>query len=346
MKKILISVFLLCLGIGGCRLGGGGTTSDSTGTGVGGGTTPPGETGTAAESLLTNPLSSVCRANNEVYFFGSNGGKLIKSANGTDFVVLDGTARDIRAVHCNWLTTPTTTTAWFVGAGGIIFRSNGSTVTEETSPVDETLNAVFGTDTSNVLAVGDSGTAVYWDGNSWTAETSGTTEHLYGASGSSGPVFWAVGAKKTVLKRASVTTWVAASDLPTDVPADTRLNAVWVDTISGQIFIIGNAGTIIKGAAGGTSWAKQTSGTSLPLRAVHGSSNNQVIAVGDDGILLSYDGTTWTAQTNPEEDVYSLYGVLSLSGTSAFAVGSDGTTSDSDGVILKLTSDGWEKWFW
>src|SRR5437899_4462576 len=73
----------------------------------------------------------------------------------------------------------------------------------------------------------------------------------------------------------------------------------------------------------GTSWTAQPSGTTQVLYGVWGSGRKDVFAVGAGGTILHYDGTSWTVQPSGTPQV--LYGVWGSGGTDVFAVGSGGT---------------------
>ena len=61
------------------------------------------------------------------------------------------------------------------------------------SPTEHNLRAVWSVDKNDVFAVGESGTILHYDGNSWTAMRSGTTESLSAIWGSSSKDVFAVG---------------------------------------------------------------------------------------------------------------------------------------------------------
>ncbi len=346
MKRLLSFCWLLSIS---CFLGctnnnSTSSTGGSNGSIAGGTKEPPGDTGTQAQTLSENPLSSICQNLAGDLYVSSSGGKLLTSTDGTSFTVLDETKRNLSSAFCERQSTGTTA-IWFAGTQGAILRYDGTDLSTETSGTTSNLNALFGTDIANIYAVGENGTVVHWDGISWSNQTSSTTQNLYGVSGqnSQSGVF-IVGANKTVLKLTPPSsTWISVSNLPSDIPSDTRLNSIWVDPSSGEIFVVGNAGAILHGFPEGTSWEKQTSGTSLDLLFIHGSSKFQILAVGKESIILSYDGTTWTKQTSSLDSTFNLNGVFSNSATDAFAVGANGTSTDSTGVILRLTASGWSK---
>ena len=66
-------------------------------------------------------------------------------------------------------------------------------------PQGNNLTAVWGSSGSDVFAVGDLGTILHYDGSSWSAMSSGTTNDLWGVWGSSGSNVFAVGDFGTIL---------------------------------------------------------------------------------------------------------------------------------------------------
>jgi photosystem II stability/assembly factor-like uncharacterized protein len=68
-------------------------------------------------------------------------------------------------------------------------------------------------------------------------------------------------------------------------------------------------------------WSIQTSGQ--PILAIWGNSGSNVFAVGSEGTILHYDGTTWSTMTSGS--TADLRGVWGSSGSDLFAVGTSGT---------------------
>ena len=68
-------------------------------------------------------------------------------------------------------------------------------------PQGNTLISVWGTASTDVWAVGASGTILHWDGSAWSGFPSGTTNVLYGVWGSASTDVWAVGQAGTILHR-------------------------------------------------------------------------------------------------------------------------------------------------
>jgi hypothetical protein len=66
------------------------------------------------------------------------------------------------------------------------------------------------------------------------------------------------------------------------------------------------------------------------LKGVWGSSETDVFAVGENGMIIHYDGVEWTKMKSPTGE--HLYGVWGSSGTDVFAVGENGTILHYDGL--------------
>ena len=79
----------------------------------------------------------------------------------------------------------------------------------------------------------------------------------------------------------------------------------------------------------GSSWSLVASGTTSSLKAVWGSSANDVYAVGENGTILHYDGESWSEMNySTSESLSDLWG---SSSTDIFVVGSSGTIIHYDG---------------
>jgi hypothetical protein len=138
---------------------------------------------------------------------------------------------------------------WVVGNPGANLRWNGETWLAVPSGTTESLRAVWGSGTSDVWAVGGAGAIVHWDGTTWTAVPSGTTQTLCGVW-SSGP------------------------------------NDAWA---------VGGGGAILHWD--GVAWTPSPSGTSYSLWRVWGSGPTDVYAVGwiSGTVMLHWDGDHWSS---------------------------------------------------
>ena len=80
----------------------------------------------------------------------------------------------------------------------------------------------------------------------------------------------------------------------------------------------------------GPEWLRAEVPVTTRLNSIHGVSANHIFAVGDDGVVLHFDGNAWT-----KVDVglpTSLYGVFMASPTDIWVVGESGTVLRFDGT--------------
>lgn len=83
----------------------------------------------------------------------------------------------------------------------------------------------------------------------------------------------------------------------------------------------------------GTDWSSMSSDTTNNLNGVWGSSGQYVFAVGDKGTILHYNGTDWSAMTSGTTS--NLNGVWGSPGYGVFAVG------DNENTIMQNIGDVW-----
>jgi hypothetical protein len=222
-----------------------------------------------------------------------------------------------------------------VGDTGTIVHYNG-TWTEQESGTTKDLLGVWGSSGSNVFAVGKAGTILHFGGSGWSSMTSGTTKDLCGVWGANGYNVFAVGSYGTILFY-NGSSWSAMES-----GVKTRLEDIW-GANGYNVFAVGSARfdgsnryfTIL--FYNGTNWQVMSTptvnvGESGKLYDVWGNSASNVYAVGDDGIILHYNGTSWSRMTSGTTDRF--YGVWGSSSTDVYAVGLYGT-------ILHDTGSGW-----
>ncbi|MFB3907999.1 MAG: YCF48-related protein [Candidatus Eisenbacteria bacterium] len=160
---------------------------------------------------------------------------------------------------------------------------------------------------ASAVAVGDGGRIyVTTDaGNSWTKVESGTNANLNAGDGfPTGPA-WAVGDGGTILKTADGVTWTA-------VESGTTANLYGIaqpHTDPSRVYVVGDAGTILRSTDGGETWSAMPSGTNATLRAVSFSKENEdhLLAAGLGGaVLRSADGgENWCTLQAPAHDYYA-----------------------------------------
>ena len=153
-------------------------------------------------------------------------------------------------------------------------------------------------DSEKFVAVGTDG-AIHTstDGETWTAQTSGTTEDLNDirwnkwSVGERGiPEYVVVGENGTILWSNNAETWYSITSGTTD-----DLNAI---AYNGSTYVtVGDSGAVYY-SGNVTTWQAGTSGTSSSLLdLIYNDDCDKFFAVGNAGtILVSTDGNSWTAQ--------------------------------------------------
>ncbi|MDY6834696.1 MAG: hypothetical protein SVY53_07875 [Chloroflexota bacterium] len=238
------------------------------------------------------------------------------------------------------------------------------------SGTDEWLEDVWGTSGTDVFALGHDwrlGTNVilHYDGSAWTPMQMDITEQLRGIWGSSPNNVFAAGLRSTILHYdGSVWTPVYESTGST-----ANLNAIWGSSPT-DVFAVGEGGIILH--FNGTVWTQMDSGLpnrgAISLEAIWGTSSENVFVVGYDlgydekvnddgsrsyttvgpriGLILHYDGETWTTIASQPSILYSVWG---SSSDNVFAVGEDGTILHYDGDkwnSMISDADSWLKGVW
>jgi hypothetical protein len=196
-----------------------------------------------------------------------------------------------------------------VGQGGVALHWEGGRWVRRDLGTPAFLRGVFGRAPDDVVAVGDKGIAARFDGKGWRTEEIGKDATFESVHGADGVLF-AVG-QKGALVRHDGKGW--RIDPP---PVEVDLIGVWAASKSAA-FAVGKAGTILQWD--GSRWTKQTSGSDTVLHGVWGSSVADVYAVGD-GALLHWDGKSWQKVALPRNDM-ALRAVAGRSATDVWVVG-------------------------
>lgn len=95
--------------------------------------------------------------------------------------------------------------------------------------------------------------------------------------------------------------WYFSSAYPTQI----SLNAVWAES-ENSVYVAGDGGAIFHWNV--SSWSEMETPTERPLFSIHGSSNDNIWAVGGDSyqstnddrsVVLHYDGSSWQEMPVP-----------------------------------------------
>jgi PKD repeat protein len=195
--------------------------------------------------------------------------------------------------------------------------------------VNGQLMGVWGRSSTEVYAVGFSGTVLRYDGVAWRFMQGGSGANLWDiwgpatADGQPTTAF-AVGAAGTIM-RYDGSRWLNMSS-----GSGAELTSVW-GTSSNNVYAVGGSGTILR--YDGSSWRATASGTNSLFYRVWGSSASDVYAVGMETII-HFDGTAWSkVATSTNGIMYR--GVWGTSSSNVYAVGSNGTIMHFDGSKWK-----------
>ncbi len=275
-----------------------------------------------------NQLRAVWGASgSDVFAVGDIGTILHTTDSGSTWTPMtSGTGVNIYGV---WGTSGTNVIA--VGDSGNILSFNGTSWSAIVSG-SKRLRDVWGTAADNVIVVGEDGMIRRYNGSLWSQMTSNTTLTLQGVWGSSASNVFAVGGAKenqtgsAIVQKFDGSTWSNILTY-TSIP---RFHDAW-GTSDTNVYVVGEAGTILHTTDGGTSWNAMSvpSGVStVTLRDIWGTAENDIFAVGDGpavpngSTILHYDGSDWSIMSHPRDNkIVKLHGVWGSAPDNFFAVG-------------------------
>lgn len=162
------------------------------------------------------------------------------------------------------------------------------------------------------VAVGQGGTILEWNGDTWSqpqgADPTASWNALVGVGGTLALV--GDNGKASIARGSNFTAVQTGTTF--------HLNGVHM-TSENDFVAVGDSGVILSGA--GTSWSRAQSGTGSDLVDVHGEAGD-LYAVGDGGTVLHFDGAGWTSVTNAATD--NLMAVWRVSSDEVVAMGRGG----------------------
>ncbi|HZQ38989.1 MAG TPA: hypothetical protein VFD32_23895 [Dehalococcoidia bacterium] len=172
------------------------------------------------------------------------------------------------------------------------------------------LFAVSGTGPTDVLMVGQKGTILRWNGMDLTQEESNTTADLRGCIAVSPSLAWAVGADAVVVKWDGMS-WTVQPMVPLPPPP--------AGPDGGVDMSMPDGGGLVLPPYFSAVWADQA----------------RMIAVGQGGLAVGFDGTMW--KNIPTDSPDDLYGVTQTA-SGIIAVGTLGTIAHYDGTRFHRTA--------
>ena len=243
-----------------------------------------------------------------------------------------------------------------VGASGTIVRYNGTSFTSS-SPVDNLTgvsapwNGLSGSTSDNLVAVGDWGATVKWDGTQWRSTPNDIYLRFRGISGPSDNL-WAVADDQTpVTGKPKILQWNGSAWSSTGITLpgafSASLRAIWVSGTDGVA--VGFSDSVLRRSGNNWTAAVVTPKVGTVLRAIWGSDAQNVWIVGGGqegpngedftgypGKILFYNGTDATESYKLAEADGALRGVWGSGKSNVWAVG-------DNGVLLRYTGSGWSR---
>ena len=205
-------------------------------------------------------------------------------------------------------------------------------------PTGQTLRAIYVDAGGQIFVAGHGGTILRRSGTVWTVEqaidgAAPITSNLYGLAGS-GSELYAVGEAGVVVKR-SGDKWLREGKT---LAVTASLFATTI-TAAGDVYAIGDLGTVLRKPMGGT-WTKKPVSTGLTtaeFRGVAETKNDERTAVGLGGVIAQRSGSAWNsdALAIDSADRVNFYGVAKTS-EAVFIAG------DSNRV-LRRDADKWRR---
>jgi hypothetical protein len=224
---------------------------------------------------------------------------------------------------------------WAVGENGMILRYNGTTWSAwrfdgtSVTPYDlntwelpgqkVTLRSVFPIPgTSMIGIVGDGGTALVYDGTSfstWSIYNTGDSSAITNVWGTSYFDLYITTADGRLQHFDGNTLSTVAG-----VTAPGGMNSVW-GTASNNVYAVGGGGMLWR--YNGSSWSRIRLPTRATLYTVYGTAANNVFVAGSDGALYRYNGTTWTPEKHGVANT-QVHGFWAASNGDTFLAGAGG----------------------
>jgi len=182
------------------------------------------------------------------------------------------------------------------------------------------IRSISGFTSSSIYAVGNQVESYYWNGTLWNAlpVPPGPPQSLMGVTTAAPSLAITVGTGGLAMRRNTpVGPWQ-----PMNTGGHTEdLNAVEA-LAANNVIAVGQDVILHYDGNGAGTWTDMAL-TAWTLRGLHAVSPTNIFAVGDDGVVVHYDGTSWTEmESATTEDLYSVW---AASSTDVFAVGASGT---------------------
>lgn len=201
-------------------------------------------------------------------------------------------------------------------------------------PQTKDISNLWATSANDIWGVGQSGSLVHYDGQSWTKVSLGITRNLYAVWASSASDVWVVGAS------GYITHYNGSAWSPVSNGAVYDLNGIY-GISANNVWAVGSNDAISGGRPefwhwDGSSWGSIDPGYNGSLTGVWASATNDIHACGANGFLIHYTGT-WSKISGPSANLQAIWG---MNATNVFAVGAGGTVLYYNGSWKGVSSTG------
>jgi hypothetical protein len=220
------------------------------------------------------------------------------------------------------------TDVYAVGEYGTILHYDGNSWSDMTSGSTASLLDVWGSSPSDVYAVAYGGTILHYDGTIWNSTNFSNITAFWGVWGSSSSDVYAVG---EYAEDGRIFHYDGNTWSLISHPPANRFQSIWGSS-SSDVFVGGDRAIL---HYDGNSWSTMSSGTTNWLRGIWGSSSTDVYAVGDNGTIVHYDGNSWNPMNGGT--TFSLNGgVWGSSSSEVYAAG-------DNGLIIRYNGSSWNE---
>ncbi len=230
----------------------------------------------------------------------------------------------------------------------VIFCSDEAIASEWNEMMCETqdyipisLRGVWGSSSTDVFFVGDSGHIFHYDGSNCYTMLEGQPGEiamLYDVWGTSGSDVFAVGGNYGEILYYDGNGWARMRR----TEEEQNLYGVWGYSPT-DVFAVGDDGIILR--YDGETWSEMKSENTWPLYDIWGSSPEDIFAVGHAGTVLHYDGTDWTSMYLGSQVLGTvLYDVWGSSGNDVYVVGESGSyVNQKAGIVYHYNGLIWSQ---
>ncbi|OGT27060.1 MAG: hypothetical protein A3I77_02425 [Gammaproteobacteria bacterium RIFCSPLOWO2_02_FULL_42_14] len=189
------------------------------------------------------------------------------------------------------------------------------------SSLNRSMNAVFALSYADAWAVGESGLFLHWNGNSWSAVSSGDSSNYFGVHCVANNYCWAVGGARS-FNVWNGSNWTEQTSTVSTLP-NVSYNSVYCNSTT-DCWAVGNAiGNDLMVHWDGINWTRNLS-TPSPvkhLNSVWCTASTNCWAVGDDRAFIRWNNTAWVAQSTTGLPNVNYNGVTCINNNDCWAVG-------------------------